>query len=228
MSSATDAFALDLLHGSVAVPAKGLRTYITTARDITRGFLLDLEKLQDVPISTPPGTTLNDSSDTADPTSQTGLLQPRTGEAPKEGPIDWTASQLGEWVKKALRNYQKAILAVDPDAGSFPAARLVTEIESLSQLSQDWDTRGARAVDSMASANAESFAWQLGSTARFFEPFADPDGSVGIEGHSGTTEIYLNFAPGGEIAYVVKTASGVHRGYGADIGFIRRLFDVVL
>ena len=140
----------------------------------------------------------------------------------------WTGARLSAWLQQASRDHELAVIAMDPNSERAPAANLVAEIEELANFEDDWDMHGASRVHRNAIENAASFAWKLGAFASQFEPFADPDGSAGLEGHTAKGDVYLSFAPSGRVAYVVKTKSGMHRGYGADESVLRQLLAGLL
>jgi hypothetical protein len=92
------------------------------------------------------------------------------------------------------------------------------ELHELSQYESDWDGHGSRAISKRACEHAESFARMMGNKASFFEPYPDPDGSVGLEYHdNGTTSMYFNFSADGELTYLVILGTEVHRGHGVHV-----------
>lgn len=97
----------------------------------------------------------------------------------------------------------------------------------LEALPRNWDGQGAEPVSKEAITKAEAFLASLGQVASTFEPFADPDGSVGLEGHKNTKAAYMTISPNGEIAYVFRDGETVHRGKDVDAATMRNLINVL-
>jgi hypothetical protein len=116
------------------------------------------------------------------------------------------SDQLGAWLK------------------TYKHAAALSELES---LPVDWDGQGAERVSRDAIRNAQLFLASLEGTADTFEPFADPDGSVGLEGHKGERSAYLVISPAGAISYVIREGDKVNRGADVDVSTMRRLLDVL-
>ncbi|MFV1977551.1 MAG: hypothetical protein ACC651_17560, partial [Candidatus Scalindua sp.] len=57
---------------------------------------------------------------------------------------------------------------------------ILKELQELSQYESDWDGHGGRAISKRACEHAESFVSMMENKASFFEPYPDPDGSVGL------------------------------------------------
>jgi hypothetical protein len=105
--------------------------------------------------------------------------------------------------------------------------RIKFDLEEMSHLQANWDGYDADAISTEAVRFASEFIDILGTEALFFEPYADPDGSVGLEGHKDDRSIYLSFSPERKIAYVAKIGGAVHRGHSADVPTIKKLLDVL-
>lgn len=113
---------------------------------------------------------------------------------------------------------------------------LRAELDEFANLDPNWDGHGAAPISRAACEYAWRFLQELPEEKRNFEPYPEPDGSVGFECHKDNkSSMYLSFSPVGEIAYVAvfKYESGaeeVHRGSGLRAGSeipsrIRELID---
>ncbi len=95
---------------------------------------------------------------------------------------------------------------------------ILKELQELSQYESDWDGHGGRAISKRACEHAESFVSMMENKASFFEPYPDPDGSVGLEFHgNGAKSMYFNFSAEGELTYLVVLGKEVHRGHGVHV-----------
>lgn len=94
----------------------------------------------------------------------------------------------------------------------------------LGELQADWDSRGAEPISREAIRFAKIFVLSVDSA---FEPFAHPNGSVGLEGHKGQKSAHLIVSPEGRFAYVLRADGGVHRGNNIDADLMRQILDVL-
>ena len=107
------------------------------------------------------------------------------------------------------------------------------ELQDLSDLEDNWDGHDGYAISKRACNHAWSFIKLLGNKANRFEPFPDPDGSVGLEYHDGgNVSAYFNFSAGGELSYVVILGDVVHRGHGIHVedelpSILRSIVDAI-
>lgn len=138
----------------------------------------------------------------------------------------------GEWVTNAFifniylpEIATNSVSALPTNADAI--RRIKSDLEEMSHLQANWDGYDADAVSTEAVRFASEFIDIVGTEALFFEPYADPDGSVGLEGHKDDRSIYLSFSPERKIAYVAKIGGAVHRGHSADVPTIKKLLDVL-
>ncbi|MBF8254725.1 MAG: hypothetical protein HW373_1420 [Deltaproteobacteria bacterium] len=108
--------------------------------------------------------------------------------------------------------------------GTYKHAAALKELQS---LPANWDGQGAERVSQEAIRNAKLFLASLERTADTFEPFADPDGSIGLEGHKGERSAYVVISPEGAISYVVREGDKVNRGADIDANTMRLLLEVL-
>lgn len=94
------------------------------------------------------------------------------------------------------------------------------ELDEIGALGSDWDGHDAAQISGNACRHALEFFEALPADLRQFEPYPEPDGSVGLEYHRDNTfSLYLSFSPEGELSYVAvfrdpKGGEEVHRGSG--------------
>ena len=100
------------------------------------------------------------------------------------------------------------------DEKATPVEDAKTALEELAHLKEGWDGHSAAPISLDSIEYAKQFIDRLNNRAAIFEPFPDPDGTVGLEAHMNDISVYLNFSATGTIAYVVKHADAVHRGHG--------------
>lgn len=107
---------------------------------------------------------------------------------------------------------------------TYKHAAALNELES---LPTNWDGQGAERVSRHAIRNAKMLLASLEGAADTFEPFADPDGGVGLEGHKRDKSAYLVIAPDGAISYVVREGAKISRGADVDASTMRQLLEVL-
>jgi hypothetical protein len=82
----------------------------------------------------------------------------------------------------------------------------------LQTLEAGWDGANAAPISADAIAHAKSFLNYITYLAIDFTPFADPDGSVGMEADKGDKNILLLVDEQGLLTYVISEGAEVHRG----------------
>jgi hypothetical protein len=132
--------------------------------------------------------------------------------------------KINEWLLRVANNFALS----DPSNYSSIVGTLENHIQEFSRLKSNWDGYGAEPIQSESIRHAVEFLKANADLGLSYEPYPDPDGSVGLEGQKGPNVLYLNFAPSGEIAYLLKIGSAVHRGHGADAHAIRKISDAFL
>lgn len=106
-------------------------------------------------------------------------------------------------------------------------AELRNEILSFERLSQGWDGEDAEQISRAAIESAISFI-EIEPHQIIFDAFADPDGSVGLQGNIDGVRILLSFAGDGKAAYLIRNNGAVHRGHGATQDTINKLLAIIL
>lgn len=104
---------------------------------------------------------------------------------------------------------------------------LRNEILSFENLSQGWDGEDAEFI----SRNAIDAAIKFIESQPYeieFDAYADPDGSVGLQGNMAGGRILLSFAEDGKAAYSIRNNNEVDRGHGATQDKINKLLAVIL
>jgi hypothetical protein len=129
------------------------------------------------------------------------------------------------FIEKPFDGTNSALLQQIPRGETYD--RLVSSILSLKTLAEDWDGYGAEQIAQRSIDYALLFANSYKDIAESFEPYPDPDGTVSLESHWGSNVAYLNFSSTGEIAYVLQTASGPHRGRSFDVIAVKKLLDAI-
>lgn len=82
----------------------------------------------------------------------------------------------------------------------------------LQTLEQGWDGANATSISPDAIAHAKSFLNYISYLAIDFTPFADPDGSVGLEAEKPGKNALLVVDENGLLTYVISDGPEVHRG----------------
>ena len=82
----------------------------------------------------------------------------------------------------------------------------------LQALEQGWDGANAASISPDAIAHAKSFLNDIAYLAIDFAPFADPDGSVGLEAEKPGKNALLVVDENGLLTYVISDGPEVHRG----------------
>ena len=82
----------------------------------------------------------------------------------------------------------------------------------LQTLEQGWDGANAASISPDAIAHAKSFLNYIAHLAIDFTPFADPDGSVGLEAEKPGKNVLLVVDENGLLTYVISDGPEVHRG----------------
>lgn len=97
----------------------------------------------------------------------------------------------------------------------------------LLSLGPNWDSSGAVAVSSDAVRHAKLFLESLGTLGSTFEPFAHPDGSVGLEARKDASSAYLIASDDNRFAYVIRVGDAVHRGNAVTPSKMREILALV-
>ncbi|MBZ0125154.1 MAG: hypothetical protein K8F32_02165 [Rhodocyclaceae bacterium] len=108
-----------------------------------------------------------------------------------------------------------------------PLEELRRSISEFLTLPDDWDGYGASKVSELAIRYALIFLDAFDVIADTFEAFPDTDGTLTLENRWGDNRAYLNFSPTGEIAYVLLTPDGTHRGRSIDMLSMKKLLDAI-
>lgn len=133
--------------------------------------------------------------------------------------IDLDVSQWAEIIEGYLGSLGEVYGIVD-DPQETTLQNIRRELDELIALGPDWDGHGALQIVREASDYAFAFAQALPPEMKNVAPFAETDGSVGLEYHKDNKfSLYLSFSPQGEIAYVAvfrdpDGSEEVHRGHG--------------
>lgn len=101
------------------------------------------------------------------------------------------------------------------------------EILSFGNLSRGWDGENAERISRNAIDGAIKFIESQPYEIEF-DAFADPDGSVGLQGNIAGGRILLSFAEDGKAAYLIRNNNEVDRGHGATQDKINKLLAVIL
>ena len=133
-----------------------------------------------------------------------------------EAPFELVHDKLTTWLIGALRDYETRWQDALP-------SNLTEAINDIKALGYHWDGRAALPVSPQAIATAQTLLAQFGANAKMFEPFADPDGSLGLEAHKGQKSLYVVASPEGTFAYVLRDGQTVHRGSKVDLENMRRI-----
>lgn len=99
--------------------------------------------------------------------------------------------------------------------------------EELKTLGPDWDGSGAEPVSRQALDHAMKFVESLGRLGSTFEPFAHPNGSVGLEARKPGKAAYLIVSAADSFAYVLRVGDTVHRGKDVEPSLMRRVLDLL-
>lgn len=143
--------------------------------------------------------------------------------------LDVAREKLSTWLFDTLRNFEEApsdTCAPGEDSEGLSKDQHET-FEEITGLQANWDGQGAARVSPDAIAAAKAFLGSIGAGAASFEPFADPDGSVGLEGHRKDRSAYVVISHSGTCSYVIRDDSRVHRGNNVDVETMRRLLDLL-
>jgi len=97
----------------------------------------------------------------------------------------------------------------------------------LAALGADWDGRGAVAVSPSAISHAKLFLNSLGPLSASFEPFAHPNGSVGLEAQKSGKAAYLIVTPSGRYSYVIRLGETIHRGKDVEAPLMARVLALL-
>lgn len=104
---------------------------------------------------------------------------------------------------------------------------LRNEILGFENLSRGWDGEEAECISRNAIDGAVKFIESQPYEIEF-DAYADPDGSVGLQGSIDEGRILLSFAEDGKAAYLIRTNNEVDRGHGATQDKINKLLAVIL
>lgn len=99
--------------------------------------------------------------------------------------------------------------------------------DELSELPDNWDGSGASAVMPEAIRHAKRFLISLNRAYDQFEPFAHPNGSVGLEAHKQGRSAYLVVSSEDTYTYVIKSGATVHRGTGVKAADMQVLLEML-
>lgn len=128
---------------------------------------------------------------------------------------------------KSIGIFPEPLRPKDDKNGERLSNEQLDAFQEIAALPANWDGQGAECVSANAIASARAFLGAIGGNADSFEPFADPDGSVGLEGHRSNRSAYIVIAHSGTCSYVIRNDSRVHRGNDVDAETMRRLLDLL-
>jgi len=131
-------------------------------------------------------------------------------------------------------NAQEAIHASFQSLGVFhstisPTTTIAAEDpwDELERLEAGWDGNNAAAVSLDAIKHAKRFTSNAHTIGVSFTPFADPDGSVGLEARKSGKVAYLIVSADDRFTYVLREGDKVHRGDNVDASTIRELLALL-
>jgi len=132
------------------------------------------------------------------------------------------------WAIGVLWDYIGDIVSIGTaEYSSDPVSSHSQKLIEIAKLKAGWDGYNAEPISADAIRHAIAFVRSLGMQGSLFEPFPDPDGSVGLEGHKNNKSVYLNFSSLGAIAYVIKGGNSIHRGHDVNAETVHKLLDVL-
>ena len=137
---------------------------------------------------------------------------------PKVAKFELVHDMLTNWLVGSFREYEARWL------GQLPSG-LVEAIEDIKALGAKWDGRSAAPVSSHAIDAARKLLLQVKDHAEAFEPFADPEGSLGLEAHHDSKSLYILSTPRGDFTYVLRDGETVHRGSKVDLNDMSRIIS---
>jgi hypothetical protein len=117
-------------------------------------------------------------------------------------------------VEHGTTSTTKTVVAVDP-------------WDELERLDADWDGNGAAPISISALRNARRFATSEQTFGNSFHPFADPDGSVGLEATKPGKVAYLIVSDSDRFSYVLRQGDTVHRGDNVDALKMREILALL-
>lgn len=88
--------------------------------------------------------------------------------------------------------------------------------DGVQRLLDGWDGQGAIAPLADAINHAKRFAARMNARGVTFEPFADPEGGIGLQADKGNDVSYLIVTAGDKFSYVIRKGDKVHRGDNID------------
>jgi hypothetical protein len=94
----------------------------------------------------------------------------------------------------------------------------------LETLPADWDANGAEPIARQTIQYAKDFALSIGLS---FDPFAHPNGSVGIENQGDDKSAHIVISPKNRFAYVLRVGKAVHRGNDVDADSLRKVIALL-
>ncbi len=122
------------------------------------------------------------------------------------GQVRLIRKKLQYWLIDSLQDYEQEWF--DP----LSPSKVLEAIDEIRSLEANWDGQNAEPVSIMAIESAKKFLTQLGSAAVSFEPFADPEGGLGLESHKKEKSIYIIASPDSTYTYVLRDGRAIHRG----------------
>lgn len=114
--------------------------------------------------------------------------------------------KLGHWLIGSLRTYEENWIE------QLLPIEISEAIAEIKTFRANWDGQNAEPVSVEAIESAEQLLTQLENSAEFFEPFADPEGGLGLEASKGEKSIYIIANPYNLYTYVLRCGETVHRG----------------
>lgn len=116
---------------------------------------------------------------------------------------------------------------LDLNAWGDATEQLKVSVKELLTLRRGWDGYDAEPIDPISAEYACAFIDVLGERSKDFEPFADPNGIVGLEAHKQDSAAYLSFPNDGLIAYMFRVGGAIHRGNRASVDTVKRVLNAV-
>ena len=99
--------------------------------------------------------------------------------------------------------------------------------QELRMLGHNWDGQGAEPVSRAALDHAKDFVASIAALGSVFEPFAHPNGSVGLEAHKADKSAFMIVSPKDRFAYVLRVGDTVHRGNDVEERVMRRVLELL-
>jgi len=129
--------------------------------------------------------------------------------------------QLQNWLIESLRCYEQKWL--DP----ILPLKVVEALDEIGSLEANWDSQNAEPVSNLAIESAKKLLTHLGSEAINYEPFADPEGGLGLESHKEGKSIYIIATSDNTFTYVLRDGKTIHRGSNVSLETMRHVVSTL-